>query len=265
MSLANLKVSTRLGAGFGLVLLLMLLLLAVGLVRLDGIAQVNQQILGEDWGKAEATTRINTAARESARTAMVMFVAASTDPVAKASERLAPQHSAINEALATLERLGDSAEEKSLVAKIKAASSAFVMSSGKVAKLLEQGNRDEASKALLGEALPMLDTLQGHVNALALAQKNRFEQRIADADSSTASARYLMLGLGLAALLVGIGSAYGLIRSIVAPLDEAILIAETVAAGDLSQDFESTRGGEFGRLLGAMGTMEDTLTDLVGR
>ncbi len=47
------------------------------------------------------------------------------------------------------------------------------------------------------------------------------------------------------------------------PLGQAILIAETVAAGDLSQEFSTELQGDFGRLLGALGTMEDTLTELV--
>ena len=71
-------------------------------------------------------------------------------------------------------------------------------------------------------------------------------------------------GVAVAALVLGMALAAGLARSIAAPLDEATLIAETVASGDLSQDFETQRTGEFGRLLRALGTMEDTLTDLVG-
>jgi methyl-accepting chemotaxis protein len=75
----------------------------------------------------------------------------------------------------------------------------------------------------------------------------------------------LQLG-GLAGVVVVLGLALpvGLARGVGTPLSEAILIAETVASGDLSQDFVSERTGEFGRLLGALGTMEDTLTDLVG-
>ena len=79
------------------------------------------------------------------------------------------------------------------------------------------------------------------------------------------AARWELLALGFAGLLVAAALAWAISRSIVAPLDEAILIAETVAAGDLSQEFTTERGGDFGRLLGALGTMEDTLTDLVGR
>ncbi|WP_418127971.1 methyl-accepting chemotaxis protein [Variovorax sp. KK3] len=74
-----------------------------------------------------------------------------------------------------------------------------------------------------------------------------------------------MLGLGLFALATGIVWTIGMVRAIVRPLDEAILIAETVASGDLSKEFETARGGEFGRLLRGMGEMEDTLTDVVTR
>jgi len=82
-------------------------------------------------------------------------------------------------------------------------------------------------------------------------------------DASDASG--VMLGLGAAALLAAIACAWTLVRSIEQPLAEAVHIAETVGAGDLSQEFETERRGEFGRLLGGMGKMEDMLTDLVTR
>ncbi len=75
----------------------------------------------------------------------------------------------------------------------------------------------------------------------------------------------LMMALTGAGLLVGVGVAVGLVRAISKPLEEAVYIAETVAAGDLSQEFDTERGGDFGRLLGALGHMENTLTDLVTR
>ncbi|MGT2431942.1 methyl-accepting chemotaxis protein [Cupriavidus basilensis] len=79
------------------------------------------------------------------------------------------------------------------------------------------------------------------------------------------SARAWMFGLWLAALLVGAACTHGIARSIEQPLGEAVFIAETVASGDLSKEFETERQGEFGRLLRGMGEMEDMLTDLVSR
>jgi len=263
MSIANIRVSTRLGASFGLVLLLMILLLAVALARLSTIGEVNQEIISQD-SKADVADAVDTAARESARRIMELLLTPGADAVAKAAERLAPHHKVLSDALKALDKLDASVEEKALYAKIKEAESAYLASSGKIIRLLEQGSRDEASKSL-GGTLSALDTLQGNLKALDDMQKKLLEQRIAEAERSTGSARFLMIGLGLLALLVGIGSAWGLMHSIVAPLDQAIFIAETVASGDLSHDFESDHKGDFGRLLNAMGTMEDTLTDLVTR
>ncbi|QXZ09977.1 HAMP domain-containing protein [Comamonas sp. Y33R10-2] len=74
-----------------------------------------------------------------------------------------------------------------------------------------------------------------------------------------------LLALGALACVSCVWSLFTLRRRIVEPLRKAILIAETVAAGDLSQEFSSDASGEFGRLLTALSTMEDTLTELVGR
>lgn len=77
--------------------------------------------------------------------------------------------------------------------------------------------------------------------------------------------RWWLLGLGCWICISCAWSWVSLRRRIVAPLQEAILIAETVASGDLSKEFSSNAEGEFGRLLTALSTMEDTLTELVGR
>jgi methyl-accepting chemotaxis protein len=77
--------------------------------------------------------------------------------------------------------------------------------------------------------------------------------------------RRLMLGVGLTALVAGVGFCLWLARSVMHPLREAIVIAETVASGDLSQEFATERDGDFGRLLSGMGEMEDMLTDVVTR
>ena len=263
VSLANLKVSTRLAASFGLVLVLMLLLLVVALDRLSSIGDVNQEIINQDR-KADAADAVNTAARDSARQMMELLLSDDADAAANAGKRLAPQQKALSDAVDRLDKLDASTEEKGIYARIKEARSAYLTASGKVASQLEQSMRSEAAKGL-GQALSALDALQGSLKSLDSTHKQLLARRVAEAERATASTRLLMLGLGLAALLVSIGSAWGLIRSIVKPLDEAIVIAETVAAGDLSQDFESDHHGDFGRLLNAMGTMEDTLTDLVTR
>ena len=78
-------------------------------------------------------------------------------------------------------------------------------------------------------------------------------------------ARNWVIGCSVVVFVLALVATLSLRASIVAPLNQAILIAETGASGDLSQEFNSDLEGDFGRLLGALGTMEDTLTDLVSR
>ncbi len=88
---------------------------------------------------------------------------------------------------------------------------------------------------------------------------------VAASRDSLSVAQAWVAGLGLLGLLVAAVAGCWLSRAVTEPLGEALLIAETVASGDLSQEFSTDRGGDFGRLLAALGGMEDTLTDLVTR
>lgn len=110
---------------------------------------------------------------------------------------------------------------------------------------------------VLGLMLAILYSGYSGLDAV-VAEAPQFKALASEAQSS-------MVLFAVLAVLLGVFSAFRQVQSISSPLADAIHIAETVAAGDLSHDFENTRGGEFGRLLDAMGTMEDTLTDLVTR
>ncbi|MFY9511208.1 MAG: methyl-accepting chemotaxis protein [Rubrivivax sp.] len=87
---------------------------------------------------------------------------------------------------------------------------------------------------------------------------------LSSADNLSA-ARGWVIGFGLLGLVLALLVGWSLSQAVSEPLREALFIAETVASGDLSQEFSTERGGDFGRLLAALGSMEDTLTDLVTR
>ena len=74
-----------------------------------------------------------------------------------------------------------------------------------------------------------------------------------------------LAGLMVAALVTAGVAGVGIFNSIQRPLKDAQLIAETVASRDLSQDFATEVDGDFGPLLGSLGSMEDILTDVVER
>ena len=263
MSFANMKIVTRLNLGFGLVLALLAMVVVVAILQIDGLGLANRLLVDEDLVKASAAANISATTKANARRTMELFFITDKEQAAKIYQQIDANKKSISESLQTLDQLEKSAEGKSLLGKILQARTAYVESFGKVDQLLRQDDRAGASALLTSQTLPTLDALQEQVAALVDLQKHTIEKNVADTQGDIAQTRILLIATGLVALLAGIGAAYWLALSIVVPLREAILISDTVASGDLSQDFESDRGGEFGHLLNSMGEMEDTLTKLV--
>ena len=171
---------------------------------------------------------------------------------------------AIDDAIGTLDKLIQLPEGKSLLAKVKQDRPRFVASFTKVDQLIAAGQRDEATSMVLTETMPILDVLQASVKALS-----QFQSRVVDVGGAAAKqqiddTRTLMFALGCAALLTGIGFAWWLTRSITRPLNEAVKIAQTVAAGDLTSHIDVKTKDETGMLLQALKDMNDSLARIVG-
>ncbi len=263
MSIENLRIRTRLAIGFGLVALLALALAAVGALRLQDVADGAQRIAAVTWGKADAAAAVATAARADAArmTARLLGVQAG---LPDSGGQLAPGK-VFEEATGGLPDAAASDEDKAALARLRDAQGKYAAASGRAAALLQQGARDEAVRVFAVEVLPALDDVQAQAAALAGRYKAEAGTIAAQTAAQAASARAWLAGLALAIVVLGMIYVYRLTRSIEQPLGEAVHIAETVASGDLSQEFATERGGEFGRLLSGLGEMEDMLTDLVGR
>jgi methyl-accepting chemotaxis protein len=99
---------------------------------------------------------------------------------------------------------------------------------------------------------------------LALVEEAKFQQEQAMAADSREA--LLMLGaMGVAAVIVGLLAALIISRLIVAPLQQTVLFAQRIAAGDLSHDLPQDRRDEPGQLMAAMQIMSVSLRSLVGR
>jgi methyl-accepting chemotaxis protein len=117
---------------------------------------------------------------------------------------------------------------------------------------------------MMAETLPALDKLEESIQAMAALQKKKAKDGGAEAQQTISQARTLMLGLGAAAVLFGIGLALLTTRSIVGPIGQAVAVAQTVAAGDLTSRIDSSSQDETGQLLRALKEMNDGLVNIVG-
>ncbi|MHA6572840.1 methyl-accepting chemotaxis protein [Pseudomonas yamanorum] len=90
------------------------------------------------------------------------------------------------------------------------------------------------------------------------------QDQTAKRDRDASLARTLLLNVTGAALLLGALAAWLIAAQIVAPLRQALSTANRIAAGDLSQDIQTSRRDELGQLQRCIGQMTVNLRGLIG-
>ena len=265
MNIANMKIGTRMGAGFALVLVMMAALVMVVLSSLSGIGSSTTQMVEKDWAKAEAASNMNGAMRANTRRIMELFFAQDAAQTSAINKHIETNKQSINDAVKVLEALMYTDEGKSLLADFKEKRGRYVQSFGNVSKLLAEENKAEANRVLIKETLPALDSVQATIVGIVELQRKMVQASGADVDQRIVSTRTLVIALGLLAVLMGSAFAWWVTRSITRPIHEAVKVAQTVAAGDLSSHLEVTTKDETGQLLQALKDMNSSLGHIVGQ
>jgi methyl-accepting chemotaxis protein len=88
---------------------------------------------------------------------------------------------------------------------------------------------------------------------------------VAEGMAAIGSAEWQMVAAGLVAALIAIGCAAYITKTITAPINEAVRVAQTVASGDLTSHIEVGTTEETGQLLQALKDMNASLIRIVGQ
>ncbi|QJQ06150.1 HAMP domain-containing protein [Undibacterium piscinae] len=262
MNIANMKIGIRLGLGFGLVLLLLIGIAILSGSKLAILNQGTDTLVTQDWVKAKLANKALDNVRGSI--ARVFQSIAATDPqeAAKGQERLAANTAAFNDAIKDLEPLLRRPEGKALLVKIKESRDKYVASCAKVAALLKDGNREEAGKLAYGETYKALHAFAADLRDMNEFQQKLFEEAGKHSNDTFQSARNQLIVLSLSAVLIGLAFAWWVTRSITIPINAAVGVAQTIAAGNLGAEIAINSNDETGQLLQAMKAMNASLLNV---
>jgi methyl-accepting chemotaxis protein len=106
--------------------------------------------------------------------------------------------------------------------------------------------------------------IQAHLDALITLNQSYATQAAEDGSRAQERARRLIFVMTGAALLLCGAGAWWVIRSITAPLAEAVKVAQRVATGDLASDIAEHGRDEIGQLFDALRQMNGSLAGIVG-
>ena len=87
----------------------------------------------------------------------------------------------------------------------------------------------------------------------------------AEAFAAVRALEAVMLLVGLVAIVIIVGAAVVIARSVTRPVARAVEVAGRIAAGDLTTHVEVDREDEIGQLMAAMASMNDNLAGIVGK
>ena len=260
----NLKIGVRLILAFAIVLTLLLAVTVTALLRMqeagdmtNRLVQVsikNQRSVAE-WGKLiEINSAMLQTAYVSTDTAVVDQVEARMKEISARSTELQNgiEASLRNEAV------------KVQFAAVKASRDPYLAARGALFAAKRAGDVEGAEKIYTEQLTPKSKAFLAEMNKLAAMQIEASDKVASAILESYANTRVILIALGLAALLLGAGSAWVIGRSITVPLRHAVGFAQRVARGDLTSRPPALERDETGDLLRALASMSAALAGIVG-
>jgi methyl-accepting chemotaxis protein len=259
MTLRNLNIAPRAGLGFAVVALMVVLLGAFSLVQMSNIRAeaelVDDEVLPSIIGAGEMGL---TVMRLRAITLRMLL---NREPeVLRASEgRSEELRAALAKANSEYEALLSDDQERALYERYQQAERLYLAGQANVVELSKQDRLEDARTVINGDYGKHADQLAAVLNEINTYNRKLASQSAEQSAEMFSAARIWVIAAMIAAALATIVLAMLLTRSIVQPLSEALHMAETVAAGDLTQRIEVQGNDEPARLLGALKTMQQSL------
>lgn len=153
----------------------------------------------------------------------------------------------------------ESPRERELYEGFATAQQAYFQRQNRVMELSRQNQMEEASQVINGEMNQYADKMTLALNELTVINKKGASEATDLARQVFGSAQAWVMAMIVFAALITLLLAWGLTRSIVQPLAQALGIAQVIAAGDLTADIVVQGRDEPARLLEALKAMQLSL------
>ena len=266
----SLSISTRLGLGFGCLLVLLVAVAAVGQLSLNKVHEQMRDITGTGAAKSklvngmlESVGSLGIQSRSSAMLneidpkqaqAQIQAVRKTLQDYAKQEAQLA---ALITPATAT-------AAETALLQQVQEASKKARPEIESAMQSADDGDTVAASLNLMTRAAPAEALWRQRLAELIALQNSLNDEITASAEVTQGRARWTGGLLVVMAMGLGVLIAWRITTSITQPIGRAVVVAERIARGDLTSQVEVRINDETGRLLEAIAAMQERLRSLVG-
>nr|WP_314541912.1 methyl-accepting chemotaxis protein [uncultured Massilia sp.] len=256
MKLGNLKLRTRLVLGFGVICAMLVVALALGIGMLRHLNQGTKDIVQTRLPKIDAATRFLDQVNNISIAQRNLIL--NEDPADRQT-----QMAVVMKSRAAIDELLTADDADPDVRIMRELNARFLKVQQELLARIDKNDLEGAKNYLVTDFRPLMQDLKKAMNAQITTARDQIQHASSDAEATYQRALTLMSVLGLAILAAAGAVAWRLSLSITRPLAQALDVANTVAAGDLTSRIDTSSNDEVGQLLQALKRMNENLARTV--
>ncbi len=259
----DLKIAHKLLIGFASLLLITLF---IGIFAIRQLAVVNNNAyeLGTNWmPSVNAAMAIKERVSRIRSQEAQLISAENPEEVEKYASRVKEAADGLKKEEEIYSKLISTEVEKKMYADYQRLIADYLKISNQMLEAKRQSNTEEAFKLMRGSSSKSNTELRNLVDKLVDINVNGGIEAYQQGQQVYANSRFWISALIIVCLILGAALALGIARIVAHPLQDALKLAQTVAAGDLTTSIEVHSRDETGMLLLALKEMNASLLKVV--
>ena len=266
MNLNDMKISTRLILGFGILALLIMFMGGISTIKINAVSDDIDGLVNDRIPKVVSFFEADDHLSQMERAMRNMVLLSDPAYVQKQRDQVAEEGKALAEILDKLAQKVNSSEEKLKLATVSEARAKYQVQQSKFMELVAGGKSDDAKALLLvGELQGAQQSYSSAMDGMIKFLDGHMDDSAIEAHAAVASSKQAVGLAATVALALAVLMALWIIRAITLPINLAVKVARAVADGDLALHFDSAGTNETAQLLRALSDMQGSLAKVVGR
>ena len=259
----NLKIGLRLGIGFAIVLALLLIVAVMGSLRLGNLQAEITDIVGDKNVKVATSNDMIDAVNTIGLLHRNMLIMRGDDDIRSFTQGTNDERAKLLKSLEALEAFSYGDQGVRLLDGIKSGRQAFVGVQQQFESRIAERDFDQATSIFASTYRPAYLTYLDSVSKFISYQTELMQETGRHAEELGEQSVMLLIGLAIAALVIGIGFAFFITRSITRPVGEVSAAAKKMAGGDFNFDLKSDAKDEVGDVVRAVADVQSSVKRMI--
>ena len=260
----HLSIRSRLGLAIGWLIVLVALVATLAFHGFQSLTATTNALVDQEARMALLATRTNQNAQTAALQLLRLLLTSDREMRVSLYASMDQTLATADQALKQLEN-DDSHGLMGEVSHIRALRDRYGESFQTTVEQIELDGPESARKHFESVTEPALKELLAATDMLAIHLQDAMQARAEALTQESATARQRILVIGLLALVLGVGLAYWVARSIVQPVNAAADFADQIARGQYQGGAPLARSDEIGRMLRALAVMRERVAEREAR